>query len=527
MKLLIAEDENLVLQGIVESVAWDKYGITEIKTARDGVTALRIAEAFKPDILITDIRMPKMNGLELAGRIKAIASSCSIIIISAYTDKEYFKAAIDVNTVSYIEKPIDVAQLESAVEKACASLKRTSEQEKNSEFVSMYSDMVFDLVNSSLANAMTKPISPAEKDHILGQIKMLFPDFTPDSPLVSLCFFSRKGLGSLSQPELDRVKNAASKEAVRQSRVFLICEMENQTVVCHIGLDDKGVIGAAEFASAVLDQVILSQDIAASIGKPADGVYLTAESYQTALAAKRGLFFEQGRVCLYNDFAKVYAPNDKSVEAFKNILSRGTHDEAIDFADRIHSDIAGCRNTPVDEIREFFCKLLGAIDDLVDGALLHPAQNDCLKDEFLSADSISSLVESLKRYIGLFYSGSLRQMSDEKLIFDILKYIANEYSNPGLSIKMVRSAFYLSESYFCVIFKKYVGRTFNKYITDFRIEKAKQLLRNPSYKVADIAAKVGFSDINYFVRVFKRYEGLPPNNYRRRMWANDKADEKN
>ena len=119
MKLLLVDDEEYAREGLVARIDWDSLGITEIMTARNGIDGLKKAGDFEPDIVVTDVRMPKMDGIQMAFRIRQLYPECSILFMSGYSDKEYLKAAISVSAVSYVEKPINIEEMRKELQNAC------------------------------------------------------------------------------------------------------------------------------------------------------------------------------------------------------------------------------------------------------------------------------------------------------------------------------------------------------------------------------------------------------------------------
>ena len=124
MKILIADDEDYTREGLIDAVDWDKFGIDEIMQAVNGAEAARIAQWFQPDIVISDIRMPQMDGIELAERLLRINPDSRIIFISGYMEIEYLKSAIQLAAVDYIEKPVDLHALDRAIARAAADVRR-------------------------------------------------------------------------------------------------------------------------------------------------------------------------------------------------------------------------------------------------------------------------------------------------------------------------------------------------------------------------------------------------------------------
>ena len=123
--ILIAEDEPYTRDLLVHYIPWEQLGISQIWEAGNGQTALDLALQHKPDIVLSDIRMPKLNGIELAKAIRKEDKNCRFIFLSAYTDREYLKSAIQIRVVSYVEKPVNIPEIKQAVE-AMFNVKVTS-----------------------------------------------------------------------------------------------------------------------------------------------------------------------------------------------------------------------------------------------------------------------------------------------------------------------------------------------------------------------------------------------------------------
>lgn len=120
MKLLIVDDEKLTRDGIIASIAWNQLLITEILVAKNGLEGLAMAKEHRPHIILSDIRMPHMDGIKMAQQINTFLPECNIIFMSGYSDKEYLKAAIKLKVINYVEKPLDPLEVENALQEAIA-----------------------------------------------------------------------------------------------------------------------------------------------------------------------------------------------------------------------------------------------------------------------------------------------------------------------------------------------------------------------------------------------------------------------
>ena len=106
IKVLIADDERFTRQGILDMVDWDKLNVSEVKEAYDGINALEILKDFEPNILLTDVRMPRLNGIDLAFKARELYPNCMILFMSGYSDKEYLKSAIKLKAINYVENQL-------------------------------------------------------------------------------------------------------------------------------------------------------------------------------------------------------------------------------------------------------------------------------------------------------------------------------------------------------------------------------------------------------------------------------------
>lgn len=118
IKLLLVDDEPVTRNGLMKHVPWNELGVDTVKDARDGIEAFEIAERFHPDIIVSDIRMPGLEGIKFCEMIREKYPDCKIIFISGYSNKRYLKAAIEINALSYVEKPININEMKEAVRKA-------------------------------------------------------------------------------------------------------------------------------------------------------------------------------------------------------------------------------------------------------------------------------------------------------------------------------------------------------------------------------------------------------------------------
>ena len=139
MKLIVVEDEKIIRTGLLKHVPWQRLGVSEVEAAANGEEALAKTENFRPDIVLSDIRMPGMSGVDLCRKLREKFPEIEIIFSTGYADKEYLKAAIDLHAVGYVEKPVNVKLLSENVEEAVQRVRERRKQKKRTRETSKLS----------------------------------------------------------------------------------------------------------------------------------------------------------------------------------------------------------------------------------------------------------------------------------------------------------------------------------------------------------------------------------------------------
>ena len=177
MKLLIVDDEELTRIGLINSIDWESLGIFTLFQAEDGVSGLRIAREVRPEIVLCDVRMPRMNGIELVERLEKLLPNSAFIFMSGYSDKEYLKAAIRLKAINYVEKPLDSAEVAATIKEAYHCVRQNMKTVKNELFYSRE-------VDSSFAAALTQPYKDS-RETIAALAKELNIKLTPSLSVTS------------------------------------------------------------------------------------------------------------------------------------------------------------------------------------------------------------------------------------------------------------------------------------------------------------------------------------------------------
>lgn len=517
MILLIADDEKRTREGIRSRLDLEKLGISQVLLADDGARGLELALSQHPHIVLTDVRMPRMNGVEMAEKILEARPGTVIIFMSAYSDKEYLKAAIKLKAVSYVEKPLDMAELEEALITAVADCRR---QEAGANAARLQEK---DLM-SHIITLLTEDSIPdtAKLAQLIGQLHVSLEADTCFAVMILDCVSSLshsitpafKALSHSYKEFLDKT-GLLCLSAVRADRYvinlfFSPCRINEQLMAsCASYLQEQ--------LTGILPRFFLA------LGPSVCGIDRVYISYREAWHLIRGSFFQDyGSILMKESLLPSYVPPADLMLDFTAALTGGNEALAQKTADELYGSIRPSQHLYPDQIRDLYYRYLGKLEEISLGHYLSLWQREGMESESIwegvrDCATLKELHSLLKSKLALYFRQLYTSSPENPLVFQIKDYIHQNYSNPSLSVPDVSQHVHLSSSYVCTIFKNETGQTLNQYLTDYRIKMSKQLLSSPLYKISDISLQVGYSDGNYYSRTFKKIVGLSPSEYREKM----------
>lgn len=519
MKLLIVDDEELTREGLLASIDWDRLGITSVLQSDDGIHALSLAKDEKPDIILCDIRMPRMTGIELIEHLESVLPDTSVIFMSGYSDKEYLKAAIKLNAVNYVEKPLDPKEVEEAVIDAKELRLRKLRSRKNEQFYTKET-------SSLLALSLTRPYREQKEDlsKLLSDLDLKITSgstFTTfivklDTPLQASqvssfvlqnmrCFLERYHLKCFH---------------VTTYAVHHVFHIFSQGTPSHMVLGEIGQFLAGEFGN--LGSYFISR------GETFAGISGGYSSYASAvLVLQSSYFFEPNTILCtssdaYESFDTGAGTAGDPCAKYADALSLEDAEACSSYLDSMYARYAQNLHILPNQVKEVYYKMFLALNDARQKAKLSYNANETIAEhtvlEYLeNSFSYQELHLHLCSMTTQFFTDLQNKTPEDSTIFLIKDYIKKNYANDSLSIKEISEHVFLSPSYVCTYFKNQTGTTLNQFLTEFRMETAMQLLSDPRFQIADISSKVGYSNGNYFSKSFKKFTGLSPSQYREKM----------
>lgn len=519
MKLLIVDDEELTREGLIASLDWEMLGINEIFQAEDGIAGLHIARTQKPDIILCDVRMPRMDGIQMIERLEELLPDTAVIFMSGYSDKEYLKAAIKLKAVNYVEKPLNPLEIQDAIGEAKKQFQQKLRTRQNETLHSMETA-------ARLALLLTRPYERgcAQITALTAELSL---NLTSDSSFTTF-------IVNLDQSDPD----STVTDSIRQNleiflahyhlRAFYVSK-HTQYQIFHVLaptkpteslLDRIGTFLSAQF-TPISAFFIARGDTVVDISK----VY---QSYTSSVALmQNSFFFDSGQILVpYSKHVApdVFPPILPAIPAAtfaKSLLAKDAPGCTL-FLEQLFSFYDKNRNAFAIQAKDLYYKLFMTLQDSRQKLKL-PSDVNITNDaetltEYLShCFTFKELHTALLTGTEHFFNSIKCYEPEDATIFQIKNYINKCYFNESLSVKDIGSHVFLSASYVCTYFKNETGQTLNQYLTDCRMEKAKLLLLDPQYQITDVSSKVGYSNGNYFSKSFKKSIGLSPSEYREKM----------
>ncbi len=546
-KLLIVDDEKQVRETLCQFIAWDAFGVGPVETARNGMAALERLADFRPDIVICDVRMPKMDGMTFAGHLRTVLPECRLIFISGYADKESMKSAIRLQAVNFVEKPIDLAEIGDAVRQAVAELRHLeagrAQQRRQAALVqenypAILEQAVLGLISPDAdANRERKRLERVgcrlleEPPFLVATVQLAWDGLTEAEERATLRKAILDMLNRLperrsgSAPQGGHIAGAPAQPARNgppcAGRMAGFCSDERLALVlAGTGREDAGrlVLQLLGELEAIRPGRVSAL---AGIGMPARGMEGLPEGYRQSVAAARQLFYRSDARVLAFDGLEPETPFEPPaglLASFRDQLGRSDAAGAEALAAALSAQALACRDGEVNHVKNvYFSLAVVALESAYKGRvdpLARQADQPYVWSRFGRMTRLSDMDAFLR---DLIRSRLRQEESGDQKLRAIQQYVRRHFHEPDLSLQAVADAVHLSQSYLCSFFKKATGRTLLEYTTGLRIERAKALLVDEQMRLYTVAELSGFGDANYFSTIFKKVTGMTPSEHRERQ----------
>lgn len=518
-KVFFVEDEIIAREGIRDNVDWRASGFEFCGEAADGEMALPLLRAAQPDVLITDIKMPFMDGLQLSRIVRERMPWVKIIILSGHDEFEYAQKAIGLGVTDYLLKPVTVQKLQAVLQKLSVQLdQERKEQSELKRLQEQMEDHRAALRERLLFRLVVGAVSPAE---VIEKGQMLGLDLSARYYLVVILKLELLDrTESYDHDEFQRVQRILAEFAERNPDVFVLKRDWGDIILLMKGSTREYLEEERDLLLEEMSQTITQTryQLSAGVGGAKERIADISQSFTDALVHIQNPVPISGVGLHQSVERKELLKLDK--KAVENYLHCGRKDEFNAFFDaylRPLSDTA---------LRSALIKNYIFVDVILATArLIHElgGEIDKVVPELSSIETILASVTSVEQLreqaykiisMGLTYRDAQLNGQHSHVIRQAKEYIEQHYAEPDLSLNDVAAHANLSASHFSSVFSQETSQTFKEYLTELRITKAKELLRMTKLRSADIAYQVGYNDPHYFSSVFKKNTGLSPIEFR-------------
>lgn len=532
LKMILADDEQIILDGLKESIDWKSFGIDVVGTAKNGAEAVEMTRVLCPHIVVTDIKMPVLSGLELVKEIKKFKTHVKIILISAYEQFDFAQEAISLGVLSYITKPLKKQKvIEEVLKVRDIILQERQENENKSRYEELF-----------LSNL------PILQEHyhnnlILGKTK-LAGDYGKQSGVygidigekdtgVFVCAidnleetseeFFEKSIQIILLRVIEMIKELLPPEYKRA--VFQSYNNEVVTIY-NAASDHPAAIKAVTLTAEAIKNTMRREtciSISAGVGRIYPSLREAPLSYQEAVKALNYRLVYGNNAVLYIDnvemkdmkHAHLLGDLNNVLTNIQNVLWTGKEDEVIKLIDRKLSWLSGFKGIPYYYIQQVYCQLLSALLRIIYEMNILPEQLYGEPVHLYGELFKKQTIEEVGRWYRDLVARACAAINEKKsartsnVIGAALEYI-KKYSSRDLSLGEVAEHVNLNPSYLSRIFKEETGIQFVEYVRNVKMELAKELLKNSSKKIYEICEELGYQNVQYFSTIFKTATGMTP-----------------
>lgn len=523
LKLVIVDDEQILLQGLLETYAWDKMGFTVVGTAQNGEAAIRIIKEKKPHVVLTDIRMKQITGLMVMEEIQKSGMDTLFIVLSAYRDFEYAQQACDLGAFAYLLKPIEEERLQETMKNA---YRACMEQLQSAAQVETWKNLMMKDSHSFLQVIVQKYLQnhiPFEK---VEEVFCMLPEVIGEKDrFITVCValdLAYKITNSLDYEAARFTMLQHLEEAMGERFFYWSFEGEED---CHVFMIKTADNAAVRELKEILEQTKIMQNnpVVASISKPYRGLAGIRRSFEEA--QKLFEIASASGASAFTVSEDVDEPKSRSYAAGAELLI-----------------VNAVRKNAERELKEAFIHLTDELppEEPLRCQYLHRVM---VKAESMLTESYGMTRQLQEQFQG-YYSNlanlnAYRAMdvcykilcsaieerkknaetNDAKYFKEYLSvavaYIEEHLHEENLSVVSVATQIYLNPVYFGRVFKHTFHMTFKKYLLQQRMERAKVLLQEGTESINAICEQVGISNPSYFSHLFKEYTGKLPSEYRK------------
>lgn len=538
-KVLIVDDEPIIRKGIRNIVNWDIFGCEVCGEAGDGLDGSELIKKTRPDILITDIRMPEVDGLSMIADIKEIVPDCKIIILTGYRDFDYAHEALKLGAFDYILKPTKIEELNSVIARAVKELRFKYDKESEMEKIRRTYEKNLPFIKEKLLYNM---LYGTFDENILAQNEAL--GIVIDRFLLGIVEIDEPArINEKQESEQDGAVRIADSQLYQFGMISTVEEIFSELFTVHcvsissqrvafvLVLGENAEIRQDEInAKCTYLQNIIQNcfgfTVSVALSTIGAGCGMLPEKLKECLEALEHKFYLGSNCVIFykdlNSFFK-YADYSALTEKQKLLVDsvKAGNLEAVDKDFRALSETVNSLGSADKEyVKNFYFNTISLINSIrVSLSASDKQENEVtlanlykLIEKCDNLSDLNAVLEDATRQtvakVNEFNNNNMKL-----LMRKAVDYLAKHYAEQ-ITLNQVADKLYVSNFYLSRMFKKELGINFIDYLNDLRIEKAKELLSDARYKTYEVAEAVGVPNSHYFSKLFRKHVGMTASEYR-------------
>lgn len=523
-KVMLVDDEEEVREAMKRRIDWESIGFTVVVTAENGEDALEKAEIYEPDVVMTDIQMPFMDGLTMLKKLKGIIPDIKSVIFSGYDEFDYAKEAIRLEAEEYILKPIDSDELQEVFKRIKVRLDEELAKRRDIERLKQYYKDSLPMLKEQVIIGLLEGRT-SEND---------MKNFEQEYGIQMESAFYCVGVFAIDEIQDESLNKSFAAISLRElveerldNKINILTTNYLDTVVVIARLKSTAEGSTFEKEMDIICKVAgksLSAEVVAGIGR----VYGNADSIHSSyLEAKDAthyrMFIDNNQALCITDVEPIVNIDDYVEETQIRHMIR---EIKVGEEDSIKNEIMGFieklkkKSITPGQLQLFYSEFLVELSRLVRGHQIAEASLNIIdinvREEIAGFSSLEAFGERILELCLSVHSKISSERSDttKKLAEDAKQYIQDHFAEGGLSVDDICTHLGVGTSYFSSVFKKDTGVSFVTYLTQVRMDEARRLLDTTDEKSYVISGMVGYDEPNYFSYVFKKQFGVSPSKYR-------------
>lgn len=514
LKVLVADDNQLTLESMETTIPWEEWGFELVAKAENGDEAVKKIKKYCPDIVILDINMPGMSGLEVAEEISRLQEKPVIILLSAYDKFSYAQTGCRLGVFDYLLKPLDNEELKMVLNKAAAKAKEEKEKKAQSESLDYWEKercgkLLIEAVSGVARSEAALEKTLQEQWHSHGYVLLLV-----------------KMLGDIQSENIKEITEEVLKESEKEDSVKTIFVQMKEGSVILLGFQavrfcrDYDLIALKIANKLERQHSKKGNSVCIGISSYKDKMTETAGQYEEAVFATESRFFlENKSVIHYCSVMSRSVQNEyvlsKKMQEINRILKQNPA-EVMLYLDEFVELLQRDNKYDANYVKNIFVQVAFSFSDM----LYHNNKGDkqiktmaVILEEVKEIQSMQEMVEWIREYA----EESILLLEKDKFSVSAQTRWALDYINihymEHITLADVAGEVGISESHLCRVLKNETGETFINILNKIRIQKALELIQSGNYKVYEVAERVGFSNYAYFYQIFKKVTGRSPKEY--------------